>query len=58
MGKSWKNPHKVEAANKKGAVISKMAKEIAVAVKLGGPDPNANARLRMAIKTRTSEACL
>ncbi len=50
MGKSWKNPLKVENANKKGAVISKMAKEIIVAVKLGGPDPAANSRLRMAIE--------
>lgn len=49
MGKSWKNPLKVENANKKGAIISKMAKEIIVAVKLGGPDPAANSRLRMAI---------
>lgn len=50
MGKSWKNPLKVENANKKGAIISKMAKEIIVAVKLGGPDPAANSRLRMAIE--------
>lgn len=49
MGKSWKNPHKVAAANKKGAMISKLAKEISVATKLGGPDPEANARLRAAI---------
>lgn len=50
MGKGWKNPLKVENANKKGAVISKMAKEIIVSVKLGGPDPAANSRLRMAIE--------
>lgn len=50
MGKSWKNPLKVENANKKGAIISKMAKEIIVAVKLGGPDPAGNSRLRMAIE--------
>lgn len=50
MGKSWKNPGKVENANKKGAIISKMAKEIIVAVKLGGPDPAGNSRLRMAIE--------
>lgn len=50
MGKGWKNPLKVENANKKGAIISKMAKEIIVSVKLGGPDPSANSRLRMAIE--------
>lgn len=49
MGKSWKNPLKVENANKKGAVISKMAKELAVAARLGGPDPLTNSRLRLAI---------
>lgn len=49
MGKSWKNPHKVAAANKKGAIISKLAKEISIATKLGGPDPDGNARLRAAI---------
>jgi YebC/PmpR family DNA-binding regulatory protein len=49
MGKSWKNPAKVENANKKGAVISKMAKELSVAARLGGADPATNSRLRMAI---------
>lgn len=34
---------------KRGKIFSKLAKEIAVAVKLGGPDPDANARLRSAI---------
>lgn len=57
MGKSWKNPLKVENANKKGAVISKMAKEISVAVKLGGPDPMMNARLRMAIDAAKEASC-
>jgi YebC/PmpR family DNA-binding regulatory protein len=57
MGKSWKNPHKVENANKKGAIISKMVKEIVVAVKLGGPDPGANARLRMAIDAAKEASC-
>ena len=50
MGKSWKNPLKVENANKKGAVVSKMAKEITVAARLGGGDPAANSRLRAAIE--------
>jgi len=57
MGKSWKNPLKVENANKKGAVISKMAKEISVAARLGGPDPNMNARLRLAIDAAKEASC-
>lgn len=35
---------------KKGAIFSKIAKEIMVASKLGGPDPQANFRLRFAIE--------
>lgn len=56
MGKGWKNPLKAENAAKKGAVISKVAKEIAVATKLGGSDPNANPRLRMAIDWAKEES--
>lgn len=50
MGKQWKKAGKMENAAAKGAVISKLAKEIAVATRLGGPDPNMNARLRLAIR--------
>lgn len=57
MGKSWKNPHKVESANKKGAIISKLAKEISVATKLGGPDPGTNPRLRLAIEAAKEQSC-
>jgi YebC/PmpR family DNA-binding regulatory protein len=49
MGKSWKNPMMAANAAKKGAKFTKLAREIQVAAKLGGPDPNANSRLRMAI---------
>lgn len=56
MGKSWKNPLKQANANKKGIVISKLAKEIAVAAKLGGGDPDANSRLRLAINAARAES--
>lgn len=56
MGKSWKNPLKQANANKKGIIISKLAKEIAVAAKLGGGDPDANSRLRLAIAAAKSES--
>ncbi|HVK60574.1 MAG TPA: YebC/PmpR family DNA-binding transcriptional regulator [Bdellovibrionales bacterium] len=49
MGKSWKNPAMAANAAKKGAKFTKFAREIQVAAKLGGPDPDANSRLRMAI---------
>jgi len=50
MGKSWKNPIKAENAAKKGAIFTKLAREIQVAAKMGGPDPEYNARLRMALE--------
>ena len=49
MGKQWKAAGKADKAAKKGAQFSKLAKEIQVAAKLGGADPDSNARLRMAI---------
>lgn len=44
----WNNiKRKKEAADAaKGAIFTKMAKEIAVAVKAGGPDPEGNSRLK------------
>lgn len=57
MGKSWKNAGKVENAMKKGKIFTKLAKEIAVAAKLGGGDPGMNARLRMAIDAAKAESC-
>ena len=49
MGKSWKNPAKVAIAAKKGALFTKLAREISVAACLGGGDPQYNARLALSI---------
>lgn len=57
MGKSWKNPLMAANAAKKGAKFTKLAREIQVAAKLGGPDPNNNSRLRMAIDAAREEQC-
>lgn len=57
MGKSWKNPHKEAAAQKKGKIFTKMAREITVAAKLGGSDPEGNARLKMAIAAARAVSC-
>lgn len=48
----WANiKHRKEKSDaQKGKVFSRLAKEIISAVKLGGPDPKANARLRLAIQ--------
>jgi len=56
MGKSWKNPIMAANAAKKGAKFTKLAREIQVATKLGGPDPDANARLRAAIEAARDAA--
>ena len=57
MGKGWKNPIMAANAAKKGAKITKLAREIQVAAKLGGPDPTSNARLRVAIDKAREEQC-
>ncbi len=44
-------------AAKKGAKFTKLAREIQIAAKLGGPDPAANNRLRMAIDAAREESC-
>ena len=49
MGKSWKKAGKLETSQKKGALFTKLAREIAVAAKLGGGDPEANSRLKLAV---------
>lgn len=57
MGKSWKNAGKVANAQKKGAIFTKLAREIQVAAKAGGADPNMNARLYLAIANAKKESC-
>ena len=56
MGKSWKNPMMAANAAKKGAKFTKFAREIQVATKLGGPDPDINSRLRLAIEAARAES--
>ncbi|MEZ0391391.1 MAG: YebC/PmpR family DNA-binding transcriptional regulator, partial [Pseudobdellovibrionaceae bacterium] len=57
MGKGWKNPLKVANAQKKGAVFTKLAREIQVAAKMGGADPAMNSRLRLAIDHAKKNQC-
>src|SRR5260370_26007666 len=46
VGAQWKQKHREAAANAKGKIFSKLAKEIAIAAR-GGADPTTNASLRM-----------
>lgn len=57
MGKSWKKAGILANAAKKGAQFTKLAREIAVAAKMGGPDPEGNARLKMAVKAALAVSC-
>ena len=49
MGAQWKAKHKDVAANAKGRLFGKLAKEIMVAAR-GGADPASNARLRLVVE--------
>ena len=49
MGAQWKAKGKAAAADAKGRIFTKLAKEIMVAAR-GGPDPDTNPRLRLAVE--------
>lgn len=57
MGKSWKAAGKTENAQKKGMLFTKLAREISVASKTGGPDPAMNPRLRLAVDAAKKVSC-
>jgi YebC/PmpR family DNA-binding regulatory protein len=50
MGAQWKQAGREANAQKKGQVVVKLVREIMVAAKLGGPDPDLNARLAAAVE--------
>jgi YebC/PmpR family DNA-binding regulatory protein len=50
MGRQWLQAKREVANLKKGQVVGKLVKEIMVAAKLGGPEPEANARLFAAVE--------
>lgn len=50
MGAQWKHAGRQENANKRGAIIGKLVKEILVSAKTGDPNPNNNSRLRAAVE--------
>lgn len=50
MGRQWLQAKREVANLRKGQAVGKLAKEIAVAAKLGGPDPDSNARLAAAVE--------
>src|SRR3954466_5883138 len=50
MGAQWKHAGRLANSSKRGALISKMVKEIIVAAKVGDPNPDHNARLWVAVQ--------
>ena len=50
MGAQWKQAGREASAQKKGQVTVKLVREIMVAAKLGGPDPDLNPRLAAAVE--------
>lgn len=50
VGAQWKQKGREQSADARGRLFTKLAKEIAVAARGGGPDPAANARLRLAVE--------
>jgi YebC/PmpR family DNA-binding regulatory protein len=50
MGAQWKQKGRTEHAAAKGRLFTKLAKEIMISAKAGGPDPASNPRLRMAVE--------
>lgn len=50
MGAQWKQAGREANAQKRGQMVVKLVREIVVASKLGGPDPDTNARLAAAME--------
>ncbi|MDZ4816817.1 MAG: YebC/PmpR family DNA-binding transcriptional regulator [Verrucomicrobiota bacterium] len=56
MGRQWLHAKKAVASLKKAKNTSKLAREIMIAAKLGGPDPGINARLSAAMDKARKES--
>jgi YebC/PmpR family DNA-binding regulatory protein len=50
LGAQWKQAGREANAQKKGQMVVKLVREIMVAAKLGGPDPDSNPRLAAAVE--------
>src|SRR3954453_22578201 len=50
MGAQWKQAGREANAQKKGQLVVKLVREIMVAAKMGGPDPDLNPRLTAAVE--------
>ena len=56
MGAQWKQKGREASALKRGQLFGKLAKEIIVAAKSGGPDPHLNSRLFVAVEAAKKQS--
>ncbi len=56
MGRQWLHAKRLVAGLKKGRATAKLAREISVAAKMGGPDPGMNPRLFAAVEKARKES--
>lgn len=56
MGRQWLHAKRLVAGLKKGRATSKLVREISVAAKMGGPDPDMNPRLFAAVEKAKKES--
>ena len=56
MGRQWLHAKRLVAGLKKGRATSKLVREISIAAKMGGADPEANARLAAALEKARKES--
>lgn len=56
MGRQWLHAKRLVAGLKKGRATGKIVREISVAAKMGGPAPDANARLAAAVEKARKES--
>jgi YebC/PmpR family DNA-binding regulatory protein len=56
MGRQWLHAKRLVASLKKGRQTGKIVREIMVAAKMGGPDPEGNARLFAAVEKARKES--
>src|SRR5437764_13447672 len=56
MGAQWKQAGREANAQKKGQLTAKLSREIMVSAKMGGADPDLNARLAAAVEKARKES--
>jgi len=56
MGRQWLHAKRAVASMKKAQATGKIVRELMVAAKMGGPDPEANARLAAAVEKARKES--